>query len=75
LAADVERSQAGIVVSNDPDRLSGAIRDLLGDESRRAEMGARGRRLVEDRFTWDHVAAQMEEQYERISAAARAARG
>ncbi len=75
LAADVARSQAGVVTSNAPESLAQAIRGLLGDGSRRAEMGARGRALVEERFTWDFVAAMMEERYARISAAARAARG
>jgi glycosyltransferase involved in cell wall biosynthesis len=75
LASDVERSGSGLVTSNAPDELAAAIRTMLGDPSRRAEMGARGRQLVEERFTWGGVAAQMEEQYARISAAARAGRG
>jgi glycosyltransferase involved in cell wall biosynthesis len=75
LAEDVERSQAGIITSNAPDTLAAAIRGLLRDGAVRAEMGRHGRRLVEERFTWDHVAAQMEERYDRIMAAARAIRG
>jgi len=75
LAADVEQSGSGLVTRNTPEELAAAIRTMLGDPSRRAEMGARGRQLVEERFTWDRVAAQMEEQYARISAAARAGRG
>jgi len=75
LAADVERSGAGLVTRNTPEELAAAIRTMLGDPSHRTEMGARGRQLVEERFTWDRVAAQMEEQYARINAAARAGRG
>jgi poly(glycerol-phosphate) alpha-glucosyltransferase len=43
---------------------SEALRELMGmtDEGR-ATMGLRGRRLVEDRFTWPKVAAQMKEVY------------
>lgn len=74
LAEDVARSRAGVVTSNDPDVLAEAIRALLGDAALRAAMGARGRQLVEERFTWDHVAALMEALYARISEATRAAR-
>jgi glycosyltransferase involved in cell wall biosynthesis len=74
LAEDVKRFRAGLVTSNAPEALAEAIRTMLGDSALRAEMGGRGRQLVEERFTWDHVTAQMEEQYERISARARAAR-
>lgn len=37
--------------------------ELLADRPRREEMGRRGRALVESRFTWDRVAAEMEEVY------------
>jgi glycosyltransferase involved in cell wall biosynthesis len=74
LAEDVAQSGAGLVTGNAPESLAEAIRPMLGDSALRAEMGMRGRRLVEERFTWDHVAALMEAQYERISARARAAR-
>jgi len=74
LADDVARSGAGLVTSDAPEALAEAIRSLLGDGALRAAMGARGRRLVEERFTWDYVASLMEAQYERISARAREAR-
>ena len=35
-------------------------------DQERAAMGMRGRRLVEERFTWQKVAAQMKELYEHI---------
>jgi glycosyltransferase involved in cell wall biosynthesis len=75
LADDVQRAHAGVVTSNAPAALSVAIRELLRDGAERAAMGARGRKLVEERFTWDHVAERMEEQYGRISTSARAAGG
>lgn len=74
LAPDVAESGAGVVTANAPAALAESISELLGDGALRAEMGARGRKLVEERFTWERVAARMEEQYERISARARAAR-
>ena len=35
-------------------------------DSDRIEMGRRGRRLVEEKFTWPKVAAQMKQLYEEI---------
>jgi glycosyltransferase involved in cell wall biosynthesis len=66
LADDVRRSHAGVVVERDPRRLAATIDELLRDPERRAEMGARGRRLVEERFTWPRVAAEMEAHYARL---------
>ncbi|MGJ9373978.1 glycosyltransferase family 4 protein [Nesterenkonia sp. CF4.4] len=44
---------AGITVPpGDPEALAEAMRDLIGDSSRRAEMGAAGRRLVEREHSW-----------------------
>ena len=68
LAADVESAGAGIVTGNLPEPLATAIRRLLGDEGARATMGERGRELVQSRFTWDRVAAEMEQHYMRIAA-------
>jgi glycosyltransferase involved in cell wall biosynthesis len=68
LAADVESAGAGIVTSNAPDALAAAIRQLLSDSDARAAMGKRGRELVRSRFTWDRVAAEMEQHYKRIAA-------
>ena len=67
LAAEVERSGAGVVTSNDPPTLAAALRALLADPVRRAEMGRRGRAAVEARYTWEHVAVQMEELYARLA--------
>jgi glycosyltransferase involved in cell wall biosynthesis len=66
LAADVEASDCGIVTSGEPPPLAAAITRLLDDETLQAEMGRRGRALVEKRFTWDRVAAEMEAAYSLI---------
>jgi glycosyltransferase involved in cell wall biosynthesis len=66
LADDVRRAHAGIVVERDPRQLAAAIEELLRDPERRAGMGARGRRLVEERFTWPRVAEEMEAHYARL---------
>ena len=70
LAADVAHSGAGIVSSGQPAELAAAIQNLLRDREARADMGQRGRELVQSRFTWERVAAQMEEHYSQIAKAA-----
>lgn len=75
LAPDVEAADAGIVSSNEPERLAAAIRILLDDQARRGAQGRRGRAVVAESFTWDSVAARMEHQYELVTARGRAARG
>jgi glycosyltransferase involved in cell wall biosynthesis len=72
LASDVALAGAGLVTSSLPEPLAAAILGILDDSEDRAEMGRRGRALVEERFTWDRVATQMEEHYLRIAAVARA---
>jgi len=56
LADEVVEAGAGIL---DMD----GVAALLDDAERRAEMGRRGRSLVESRFAWPRVAQQMEDAY------------
>ncbi len=63
LAADVEVARAGIVCAGDPDSLAAALRKVLDAGTERETMGRRGRALVEARFTWDRIAAEMENAY------------
>lgn len=67
LAEEVQRSGAGIVTSNEPAQLASALRALLADPARRAEMGRNGRAAVEAHYTWDRVAEQMEAAYAEIA--------
>jgi glycosyltransferase involved in cell wall biosynthesis len=66
LAAMVRASGAGLVVDPTPERLAEAIRGLLGDEGRRAEMGRRGRETARTRLSWRGVAKDTEALYLRI---------
>ncbi len=45
-----------LVAPNDPDALAGAIARLLDDAPLRAQLGARGRQRVMERFTWQVTA-------------------
>jgi glycosyltransferase involved in cell wall biosynthesis len=66
LAEIVEQSDSGIVVDGAPDRLGPAIDRLLREPEQLRAMGENGRRTVEQRLTWDRVAAEMLRKYEEI---------
>ncbi len=55
---------AGWVVEPQVEPLTAALRALLPNVAQRAAMGAAGRALVLGRFTWNAVAAQLEQVYE-----------
>lgn len=60
LAEEVEQSGAGLVVDSAPEKLGGAIRELLDREQLRREMGRRGREAVAIRYSWDYIAECLE---------------
>jgi glycosyltransferase involved in cell wall biosynthesis len=65
-AAEIVReSGAGLVVAGEPGPLSSAIRLLVDDLSLARSMGDAGRRHAA-RFTWDHIARQMEDLYRSL---------
>ncbi|MEM9467028.1 MAG: glycosyltransferase family 4 protein [Actinomycetota bacterium] len=56
----VEDGVSGLVVEpDDPTAAAEAIADLLGDDDRRAEMGAAGRLRAEREFSYDVLAARL----------------
>jgi glycosyltransferase involved in cell wall biosynthesis len=61
LAPVVSESGAGVVASRA--EFAVALRDLLRDRARLAEMGARGLAVVAERFSWERVAERMEAVY------------
>ena len=67
VADDVERCDAGrIVKPGDEKALARAILEILGDEEQAKEMGRRGRRLVEEKYTWKRVARFVREIYREV---------
>jgi len=66
ICREVAAAGAGIVVPCDASRVAGAIEQVLEDPVRAREMGARGRRLVAAKYTWDSVARQMLAVYAEI---------
>jgi glycosyltransferase involved in cell wall biosynthesis len=60
---EVQTYGAGIEVEPSLEPLRDALRLILTDANRRIAMGNAGRALVEERFTWDSIAAQLETKY------------
>jgi glycosyltransferase involved in cell wall biosynthesis len=65
---EVEPAGAGLEVAPEVEPLASALRLLLTDTELRLRMGAAARALVEARFTWAQVAAQMEAVYAGLHA-------
>jgi phosphatidylinositol alpha-mannosyltransferase len=52
----------------DTEALTDAVEALLSDEPRRAAMGEAGRRLVQERYSWESIARRLTTIYEAVSA-------
>ena len=65
--AELEERKCGWWVENDLETLARTIQAMmaLSDEERRA-MGARGRKLVEEKYQWPAIGRQMAREYERV---------
>lgn len=66
--ADVERQRTGWWVEQRVEAIAGAVLDILKDPAAAREMGARGRALMRDRYSWDRAAADLEAHYARAAA-------
>ena len=65
---ELQEYGCGLWVSNEPGMLAKAIREMIAmDDAKRLEMGLRGRRLVEEKYTWDAVVEAMIESYKVVS--------
>lgn len=67
----VRASGAGLVVKRDPSAIANAIATILSEPALAAAMGAAGRQVVDERFSWPIVATQMEAMYEAVVNTAR----
>ena len=71
LAEEVRHGETGLLVpADDPAALASALNELLADRSRAEAMGATGRRLVEQEFAWDKIAARTADLYRKLEAPA-----
>jgi glycosyltransferase involved in cell wall biosynthesis len=55
-----------LVTPNDPRALAAALQELLGDETRRCQMGMHGRAKVTAAFDWSHIGARLEAIYGEV---------
>jgi glycosyltransferase involved in cell wall biosynthesis len=55
-----------LLIEDDPAAFAGAVVSLLEDPERRAALGAAGRRLVEERHSWAHVAREFEARCQEV---------
>ena len=62
---EVAPAGAGFVVEAGADYFAEKLRILLSDGALRAEMGGRARRLVEEKYSWERVAAELESVYQQ----------
>lgn len=63
---EVAKVGAGEVIEPDAAQLVKVLIKLLSNPQVCKEMGKKGKRLIEEKFTWDKIASQMLEIYERI---------
>jgi glycosyltransferase involved in cell wall biosynthesis len=60
----VRHDDTGLLVSpSDPSSLAEAVLRVHGDQALGERLGRNGRRLVEERFTWELIAAEIEKAY------------
>ena len=65
--AELAEADAGIIVEPTAEGVTTGLRNLLDrSPAERAELAARGRHLVEARYTWDNVAARLSAVYDWV---------
>jgi len=64
----VRQAESGIVAHGEPEPLGEAIDRLVNDAELASAMGEAGRRCVLHQYSWPHIAARMEELYQRLQA-------
>jgi glycosyltransferase involved in cell wall biosynthesis len=64
---DLAEYKCGWWIDQGVDALASVLANVvLLDDTTRAEMGKRGRKLVEDKYTWDAVCNKMIKGYEEV---------
>jgi glycosyltransferase involved in cell wall biosynthesis len=69
LCSLVEQEKSGLVIKPSLEALTSALRYLLMNSKLGREMGLRGRQIALKRFTWDAIAPQIIEMYNRVAGA------
>lgn len=66
IAKIVEQYKVGRVIDYDGEQFYRALRELLASEALRAEMGARARKLYDEKYRWDIMRRRLQEAYEKM---------
>lgn len=66
LAAEIRSANAGIVCKSDIEETAAAMQRLINDNKLRTDMGANGRELILNKFTWAKIAIDMISVYQKI---------
>lgn len=64
----VRDGETGLLTPRDPQLFADAMLELLGDEDRLAQMGARGRAYVTDCWTWEQSVQRLEDHFASVVA-------
>ena len=63
LSSTINKHKAGMVINPNEEDLTEAIIKILNDPELSQKMGENGKRLVEEKYTWDKIADQMTNLY------------
>jgi glycosyltransferase involved in cell wall biosynthesis len=63
LAPDIEKVNAGIIISDNPREMGQEIAKILSDKKKLTQMGENGYKWLKSDYGWDQVAAKMVSQY------------
>jgi glycosyltransferase involved in cell wall biosynthesis len=60
------RDREHVLVGDSPETIAAAVSRLLGDDELRKSLARNGRRLIEERYSWEFLAKEMVECYRRL---------
>jgi glycosyltransferase involved in cell wall biosynthesis len=69
LAHEIQAAGAGWIVPAEPVALAAVLADILQDDQKRHSAGISGSRTVLTQYTWDRIAADMEQMYKGMARA------
>jgi glycosyltransferase involved in cell wall biosynthesis len=59
----VEKANAGIIVSEEPEKMANSLKKIINNSEALASMGENGA-LTAKKFSWDRIAQEIERYYE-----------
>ena len=62
-------SGEGAIMQTDPEAFAASVCELLSSDTKRREVGEKGRQVIRERFDWDAISARLEAYFYEISGA------